>query len=351
MKTIRILLLGVGGNVSQGILKAIRHSGLDHHIVGACVFPDTAGLFLCDRALVSPYAAEEEFPGWLYQTCVQERIDIVLSGVEEIIETIAPLREDLFRQTGAVFRASSPEKLAIGRDKYRTCRWLTDHGFPAPACCLSGDRAAAERLLETCGAPLIAKPRLGKSSQGVFLIQSQEALARAAGMGDLVIQECVGSSDREYTVGCYRGIDGFSPPPIVMRRELKDGTSWKVEVVRDPAIEEAAAQICRAFQPDGPLNIQLRLDKNGCPVPFEFNVRFSGTTPMRAQFGFCDVKAMLLETILRQKIDGCFSVRKGTAYRYTNELYVFEKENSFESGTAGSCAAAAFTDSAGMSGV
>ena len=104
MKKIRILILGMSGNVSQGILKAIRNSGLDCYIVGACVIPGTEGLYLCDRAYTSPYADAQEFLPWLFHLCVSEKIEIVFSGVEEIIDAISPVREGLLHDTGAIFQ-------------------------------------------------------------------------------------------------------------------------------------------------------------------------------------------------------------------------------------------------------
>ena len=319
MNKIRVLILGMSGNVSQGILKAIRNSGLDCYIVGACVFSDTEGLYLCDKAYTSPFAISKEFIPWLVDLCVSERIKIVFSGVEEIIDALSPVREQLLHETGAIFRASSPNKLEIGRDKFLTCRWLESHGFPSPACRLSGE---AEKLLEQYKYPLIAKPRRGKGSKGVFMVENEADLKRAMEAPDYVVQEYIGDAEDEYTVGCYQSLDGFIPAPIIMRRTLKDGTSWKAEVIEDSAIQKLSEQICAAFQPDGPLNVQLRLNKNGVPVPFELNVRFSGTTPIRAQFGFCDVKAMLMESVLHQSIEGSFSIQHGKAFRYINELYV-----------------------------
>lgn len=326
MKPIRILILGVGGNVSQGILKAIHFSGLDCYIVGACVIPDAAGLYLCDKSYISPYAVSNQFLPWLYDICVHEQINMIFSGVEEVIERISPICGYLKERTGSVFRASAPEQLKIGQDKYCTSQWLEGNGFRAPGCCRSDDSLGAEELLEQYGFPLIAKPRCGKSSSGVFQIWDREELLHTLQMEDYVIQECVGEAAQEYTVGCYRGLDGYIPEPIIMRRDLKDGASWRVEVVENTAILGEAIRICEIFRPNGPLNIQLRLDKHGHPVPFEFNVRFSGTTPMRAHFGFQDVKAMLLETLYQQDIHDCFAIQHGRAYRYTNELYVMERK-------------------------
>ena len=97
-----------------------------------------------------------------------------------------------------------------------------------------------------------------------------------------------------------------------------------------PKVLEAVFQVRRQkpfiyFPLRGPLNIQLRLSEDGVPVPFELNVRFSGTTPMRARFGFCDVEAMLREVLLHQKIDNCFHIRNGSHLQNPNRLHCHEK--------------------------
>lgn len=320
----RVLLLGMGGDVSKGIRKALLLSELPCHIVGACISLDSEGLYLCDTAYKAPYASDPNFIPWLAEICEREEIDIVFTGVEENIVAIAGALPYLQTHTHAVFRVSPVEKLNIGGDKLETCRWLQNNQFPTPTYAMAEDRHRVGALVREVGFPLIAKPRSGKGSSGVFLIRNAKELERLSGLKQYIVEECIGTPDEEYTVGCYLGLHGELPTPIVMRRELKHGASWKVEVVENAAICTLAEKICRTFSPNGPLNIQLRLDKAGDPVPFELNVRFSGTTPMRAHFGFCDVKAMLYESLLHKDIASCFSIRKGVAFRYTEELYLSE---------------------------
>lgn len=85
MKEIKALILGVGGNVSQGIIKAIRKSDLNVKIIGACVSAESLGLYMCDEAYISPYASDQKFIPWLINICNDLSIDIVLTGVEENI--------------------------------------------------------------------------------------------------------------------------------------------------------------------------------------------------------------------------------------------------------------------------
>jgi hypothetical protein len=49
-------MLGVSGNVSQEILKALALCEPRPRVVGVCISPFSAGLYVTDRAYVSPPA-------------------------------------------------------------------------------------------------------------------------------------------------------------------------------------------------------------------------------------------------------------------------------------------------------
>jgi len=325
MQEIRILVLGAGGNVSQGIIKALRNadfSGRKVKITGACISADSVGLFFCDSAAVSPYAKEEAFLPWLVEICNREKIQMVLTGVEENIMAVTAGLERFREETKAVFIASDLEKLKIGQDKLLTCRWLKENGLHFPKYCSCEDIKEIEALVEKTGFPLIVKPRTGKGSRGVRKIENKEELSFYMGQADYVLQECIGDETKEYTAGCYVDKQGILKETIVMHRKLADGSTVLAEVVKEEAVQREAERICEAFAPRGPLNIQMRMNEKGEAVCFELNVRFSGTTPMRAHFGYRDVEAMVKEYLLEEPIEDCFQVKEGIACRYTNEFYV-----------------------------
>lgn len=322
MNQINVLLLGVGGNVSLGILKALRMSHLPYNIVGACISKESVGLYLCDRAYISPYADEDTFIPWLIDICNDEKIDIILTGVEEIIFCLGSNLEYLQKNTNAKFICSDLEKLKVGQDKYLTCEWLKDNACNYPLYALTEDEKGIQKLVAQSGFPLIAKPRIGKGAKGVIFINNHEELNECIKLKNYVIEEVVGTMDSEYTVGCYCDKSGKLVDVIIMKRVLKDGTTYKAEVVDDLQIKAEAEKICEAFKPRGPLNIQLRINSEGKPVCFELNVRFSGTTPMRAYYGYNDVEALIKEYVLDEDINQSFAVSKGVSYRYLNEIYI-----------------------------
>jgi carbamoyl-phosphate synthase large subunit len=324
-KSIRVLVLGVGGNVSQGILKAIAASSIKCRVIGACVSSESIGLYFCDIAYIAPFANSEEFIPWLIDICNKESVDIVFTGVEENIFAIAANMDKFKKGTNAIFKCTSYEYLKIGQDKLDTCTWLEENGCNYPRYSKSEDAQKAVKLVEEVGYPLIAKPRKGKGSKGIVKICNENDFKQVLKMKDYVIQELIGTEDREYTVGCYCDKSGRLVDSIIMKRELRYGTTFKAEIVDNEAIRAEVTRICEKFKPTGPLNVQLRLDHNNRPVCFELNIRFSGTTPMRAHYGFNDVEAMIKEYVLQQDISHQFKVRKGVSYRYMNEIY-FEND-------------------------
>lgn len=322
MGNINVLVLGVGGNVSQGIVKAIRKSNLGCRVIGACISPNSIGLYMCDSAYIAPYARTSEFMHWLIDVCNKEKIDIVFTGVEENILEISKNIKQFNDNTKAIFKCTPYEKLIIGQDKYLTVEWLKNNGCNYPKYALSRNQVEIDILVKNVGFPLIAKPIRGKGSAGIFKINNNNELLTISNYKDYIIQEFIGSEHTEYTIGCYRDKRGKVLKPIIMHRELKYGTTFKAQIIEDDSIEAEAIKICEKFKPVGPLNIQLRKDIQNKPVCFELNVRFSGTTPMRAHFGFNDVEAMIKEYILGYEILDEFEVRKGLSYRYMNEMYI-----------------------------
>ncbi len=323
-KTLGILVLGVGGNVSQGILKALALSPLRHRVVGGCISPLAAGLYSVDRAYVTPLARDPAFLDWLTATCRDEGIEAILSGVEPVLTVLSQHADMIRRETGAIPIVSSPEHLEIGGDKLLTCEWLRDHGFNYPRHAPSGNRALAEKLAAECGFPLIAKPRSGRSGAGIIEIRNEQDLEQVVTRKHYVIQEFLGSMDEEYTAGCFCDRDGNVRGTLVMHRELQQGTTIRAIAGEFPEIRAEAFRIAEALRPTGPCNVQMRMS-HGRPVCFEINIRFSGTTPLRARMGFNEVHEALNHFVLGEPGADLPLITSGTVLRYWNEMYVDEK--------------------------
>ena len=64
-----ILVLGISGNVSSGILRVLRKNFPCDKIVAACV-NDTHSKIYCDEFVISPYAYDANFIKWIIDICL-----------------------------------------------------------------------------------------------------------------------------------------------------------------------------------------------------------------------------------------------------------------------------------------
>lgn len=321
-RELTILVIGVSGNVSIGILKALRQSELKiTKLYGACIKKNAAGFHFSDEAFLCPLASDPSFKNWLEALVDRRKIDVVLSGVEEVNAALSAITQ---KPNAAIYLAPEAENLAIFNDKLKTAHWLKSNGIGYPKTIDLDDREDVRQLSSALAFPLIVKPKRGKGSANISIINHADELIPYLQKGGFIAQELIGSSDQEYTCGVYKSSFGYTEV-IVMRRELVNGSTAVAEVVQHDAIANYCRAIANALNTTCPFNVQLRLSADNHPICFEINMRLSGTTAMRHHFGFKDCEAWITEAVLNQNARELFNVVPKVAIRYEEEVY-FERE-------------------------
>ncbi|MEO5333867.1 MAG: ATP-grasp domain-containing protein [Magnetococcus sp. YQC-5] len=318
----RILVTGVGGNVGQGILKALSMSRLARYVVATDCNPQSMGLFVVDKGYVVPAATDPHFSKVFTRILIQEGIDLVFVGADAETLAIAQLRDQLERDTSARILTADRQVVERCHDKWLTSRWFAQTGLPHPATLLANDQPGIERLLDLYGFPVVVKPRFGYASRGVRVVHHLRELEVETGkLGELgIIQSYVGSDEQEYTGSVFAPKPGEVAAWIVMRRELLQGTSYRIEPVTSHLLTTALRQWGEAMGALGAANFQFRMTDSG-PVCFEVNARFSGTTSVRALFGFNDVE-MAVRCFLRNERVEQPAIRMGRVLRYWEEILI-----------------------------
>lgn len=318
----KILVMGISGNVSFSILRVLRKNFPESRIIGCCV-NKTYNKIFCDKFLISPYADSQNFIPWLVDLCSHEQIDIVFSGVEEIIWEISKHKSYLENLIDCFFTFSSNEKLIIGNNKYKTLKWLKENNLRYPRFILPKSKNDIINFYKDIKSPLILKPIKGKGSAGINICNTLDDINNLKiDLTECICQEKIGNINEEYTVGCYQNINGKIMNPIILRRKLENGHTVFAEIENNLKIKNYCDEIMRKFNPFGPLNIQLRLNADGDPICFELNLRFSGTTLIRDYYGFKDVVSVLKENLEGGFLEENFNVsRKGTFIRFVDEFF------------------------------
>ncbi len=296
----KVLVTGAGALLGQGILRSLQRSPLQPTIVAADPSPLAAGLYWADYSERIAMANDPNYLNSIETVIAKHRPDFVFIGTDVELLPLATQRAYLEATYHTHVVVSSPEVVRIADDKYETVKFFQKHGFAAPDSVLPGSEL---ELVRKYGFPLVVKPRIGARSIGFRIVRSESELNDAIrSTTEPVIQQCLGNDAVEYTAGSIT-FDGECDAVIVMRRDLRDGNTYRAFVERSDELEDTVRRWAEALGAYGPANFQFRIDNDGLPKVFEINGRFSGTTPLRALAGFPEVDMVIRHLMFKEKVE------------------------------------------------
>jgi carbamoyl-phosphate synthase large subunit len=274
------------------------------------------------RSFMVPIARNLDYLPALRSICAQEKIDLIYGGTEHEIFRLSELKNEPGFEDKVV--ALPLNIVEITTDKWLTAQFFERRSLPAPRSCLYSN---IKDWLPKVSFPLLMKPRVSSASRNIFVVNSLEEMEdrRFDHPEAIVVQEYIGTTEDEYTVGCYLDKIDLRFHCIVMKRKLsKDGASISGQVVKDEKVERYCAKIMAALEQEGlvwgPANVQLRYHQ-GEPLCFEINGRFSSTEAPRAALGFNAVEASITN-LIEKKPYTAFKPETGARFlRYYEEVY------------------------------
>lgn len=306
-----ILVTGVGAIIGYGIIQALRKTRVDLHICGMDIYADAVGQRWCDSFVSCPLAADPGYVDFLRDLIRDRQIDLVMFGVEAEAQALAA-RFPLPFASKLVL--NDPSLIKLAQDKWALYEFLQDHRLKAIPSAITGEYDA---LAEKLGRPFLLKPRSSSASKGqaeIFSKDDYQYWKKKTG-SNFMVQEIIGDSEHEYTVGIFGLGEGEFTNPIVLRRKLgRDGSTVKAETADIPELMTETRAIMSQLKAVGPTNLQFRRHKNEFYL-LEINPRFSSSLSMRAAFGFNEPE-MCLEYYLEGRPPAARTLRPGRASRY-----------------------------------
>jgi carbamoyl-phosphate synthase large subunit len=319
----RVLVTGIGGNIGQGVLKALRASGKAFHVIGIDMEALSAGFSLVDRYYQTPRTGDPAFYNAFEAIARAEALEAVYVCSPSELEFFAGHQTKLEQELGLSIFVNPLEVVRIGSDKLKTADFLRAAEFHFPETVLSTDKSGVEALIERHGFPLIAKPRAGFSSRNVFLVNSPaEIQAATVLVPDLIVQRYLPDPHAEYTAATLSGADKKVRALVILRRDLLQGTTYRTELIEDERLNDQVVRIVEALGAIGPCNLQFRVI-DGAPYVFEINPRFSGTSGIRYLYGFNDCEMIFDLLHLKNEVPQP-KLRKAVVLRYWNEIFIPE---------------------------
>jgi carbamoyl-phosphate synthase large subunit len=317
-----VAVTGVGGGVGQSILKALSIATLPLKVFPIDIQPLSAGLYRGDGVVLpapEKPGALDCWTDWLKS----KRIDVLFPGSDHDLLPLAAVRESWFKAGVCQVLVSNLDLVQTCRDKAKTCRRLQAAGIASPKSVWDISSQDGLTWATANGFPVVIKPRDGFASRDLYIARDEEEFRFFfPRVPNPIIQEYLSldGSAEEFTCAVFVDRDGRPIGTFMARRDLSAGTTYRAEVGFWPDIHELLLAIGTALKPRGPLNVQLRRTANG-PVPFELNIRCSGTAAIRAHFGYNEPEMFLRHYVLGEQIQPAKS-RHGYAFRYWNEVFV-----------------------------
>tara|TARA_Y100001970_G_scaffold269636_1_gene362407 strand:+ start:1151 stop:2137 length:987 start_codon:yes stop_codon:yes gene_type:complete len=323
-KKIKVLVTGAGNGVGQSIIRSLNLSKLNLEVIISDIDKLNTQIYNKNKSIIIPKVEDKKSKQWFIKNLIRKKIDVLFVGSEYEIEFFSRNKKEIENKTKTLICVSPTETIKISLDKFHTYKFLKKNNFPFPRTFLPKNLDQAKKIIKKLKTPFYLKDRFGTSSRNVYLIKDKKCFS---GLYILVpnpiIQEFAGfkgeSLKNEFTCGIFTLRNGKLIGPFIAKRILKNGTSWVVEVVKQNRIKKLIIKIAKKLKNIGSLNIQLRDGPKGL-IPIEFNARFSGTTSIRAFFGFNEPEMFIKNYFLNRNIKNP-KIKLGRVFRYTEEVY------------------------------
>ncbi len=272
--------------------------GIPLRVLAADLNPEfSAACHHADLGLAVPPCGDQSYVQRLREICRTQKVDLLVPTIDPELRALAEARDE-FEAEGTKVQVSSPDVVAMARNKKATAVFLAAAGIPGPR---TGGVEEILRAPESWRWPMILKPIGGSSSIGAHVAADLDEFKRHCGSrDDFLAQEFW--KGREFTVNLFFDRSGTMRCAIPhWRKETRSGEVSKGITVREPKMMELAGRLGAALTgARGALCFQAILTDAGEAAIFEINARFGGGYPLAHRAGGRFSKWLLEEAAGRE---------------------------------------------------
>lgn len=354
----KLLITSVGSLLGQNVLDSIESRRNLIEVIGLNTEVKTPRNFRCDKIYNVNRTDSLNFNNDFLTIIDKENPDLILPGRDEDCIFLADIKSKHSRKFKNKIPFGSSFIPQIMFDKYKSYQFCKEHQLPFADSFLynnqeSNNIAGLRKFIDKHGYPIIAKPRAGFGSQGVYFILNRQHIYEFLNDNDIVFQEYLGNPDDifKYKDVFKRGIPLFFQIPEKKQFAVQSvihpngtlsevfftintmifGRNEYIEQIIDEEIENIMHQFAKVFYKNGwygPLNLQMKPDQHGKWKAFELSPRQTGSTSARTLLGFDDFGLLCDIFIPELKIPNLTKTKKvqGKVFKYLQDNLVLDED-------------------------
>lgn len=288
-----VLVTGVGGATGIGAVRALSEE-TSHEIIGVDMNPDAVGLYFADTGRTVPAAVDENWADELIRIIKEFNVDVVIPTVDEELDQLPKLTTSLLNRGSVI--APRQDVIDICLDKYKSYTFLKNEGHSVPQTWLGTE----VNRIDSADYPLLVKPRTGRGSRGIEVLETREDLESYRDRTDFAAEELLYQeviSGTEYTTSVISTKDNQLLGIVPKEAIKKKGITVKGATRQNSIITESCQRIFETLEPAGPMNVQQIVDEHGDPYIIEINPRFSSTSNLTVAAGVNEFDLLLRDAL------------------------------------------------------
>jgi carbamoylphosphate synthase large subunit len=170
---ITVLFLSGGSQVAQFLLTTLIGRRANLRLIATSSIAEDAGLFSFDAVYLAPKTAKDPagFERVMEDILAQETVDLIVPARDDDVEFLGSWR-DRNPDRAHLAAVGNGEIARITCDKWLSHEYALARDLPFARSMRDSDPDAVQAFIGAVGFPVLAKPRDGFSSQGIYLLDS-----------------------------------------------------------------------------------------------------------------------------------------------------------------------------------
>lgn len=253
---------------------------------------------------------------------VEHNIGVIFPTSDLDLHILSQYRDEWWERLSCKVMVDSLDSVIVANDKAGTFSELHHAGVNTPES--YSRRAGLEAFAQFYQYPYIVKPRFGANSRGINIAHNDEELKFYWNHTENpIVQEYIEGD--EYSGAITYDKHGQAQAFFVTRVYERRGHMTFGEVGDYPQIEAFLREFAEKTRHLGfshALNVQM-IERDGIVYVIELNPVCSGSTAIRAAFGFNQPEQLILHHCFGQEINQP-EIKHGLAFSITDEVYLYD---------------------------